>query len=93
LPHRWLAPGDSLYDHLGPEFTLIRCGTRDDGLVKAAEAAGLPLTVLDLDASQAPHGLVPQGGELVLVRPDQHVSWRGSAAHDPAAVVARAASS
>src|SRR6201995_5817476 len=42
LPHRWLAPGDSLYDHLGPEFTLIRTGTRDDALVKAAAAAGPP---------------------------------------------------
>jgi 2-polyprenyl-6-methoxyphenol hydroxylase-like FAD-dependent oxidoreductase len=93
LPHRWFGPGKSLYDHLGPEFTLIRCGTNDDGLVKAAEAAGLPLTVLDLDAPQAPHGPAPQGGELVLVRPDQHVSWRGSAGHDPDAIIRGATSS
>ncbi len=80
LPHRWLGPGDSLYDHLGPEFTLIRSGTRDDALVKAADAAGLPLTVLDLDS--------PGGSpSLTLVRPDQHVSWRGSASDDPDAVI------
>lgn len=86
LPHRWLGPGDSLYDHLGPEFTLIRtgAGARNDGLVKAADAAGLPLTVLDLDgAGWAEHF----GADLVLVRPDQHVSWRGSAAGDPDAVL------
>jgi hypothetical protein len=116
LPHAWLGPGDSLYDHLGPEFTLIRCGTRDDTLVKAAAALGLPLTVLDLDAPRqprqppAPHDAPasheapvshqPQepdwadylGGELVLVRPDQHVSWRGSAPQDPEAVLRRAVS-
>jgi 2-polyprenyl-6-methoxyphenol hydroxylase-like FAD-dependent oxidoreductase len=96
LPHAWLGPGDSLYDHLGPEFTLIRCGTRDNALIKAAEAANVPLTVLDLDAPQEPHqphqppalgwaGYL--GGELVLVRPDQHVSWRGSAAGDPDAIL------
>jgi hypothetical protein len=80
LPHRWLGPGDSLYDHLGPEFTLIRSGTRDDSLVKAAEAAGLPLTVLDLDSPEGPP-------TLILVRPDQHVSWRGSTAGDPDAII------
>jgi 2-polyprenyl-6-methoxyphenol hydroxylase-like FAD-dependent oxidoreductase len=79
LPHRWLGPGDSLYDHLGPEFTLIRSGSRDDTLVKAAASAGLPLTVLDLDPSPGP--------ELTLVRPDQHVSWRGSTPGDPDAVI------
>jgi hypothetical protein len=89
LPHAWLGPGDSLYDHLGPEFTLIRCGTRDETLVKAAATRGLPLTVLDLD------GADHLGGELVLVRPDQHVSWRGSApdaAGDPDAILWRAVS-
>ena len=38
-------PGDSLYDHLGPGFTLIRCDARgadDGGLIAAAARAGLP---------------------------------------------------
>jgi 2-polyprenyl-6-methoxyphenol hydroxylase-like FAD-dependent oxidoreductase len=87
LPHRWLGPDDSLYDHLGPEFTLIRSGTRDDTLIKAA-AANLPLQVLDLDPGWAAH----LGGELVLVRPDQHVSWRGSTPDDPGAILRRAVS-
>jgi 2-polyprenyl-6-methoxyphenol hydroxylase-like FAD-dependent oxidoreductase len=106
LPHAWLGPGDSLYDHLGPEFTLIRCGTRDDTLVKAAAAAGLPLSVLDLEPPPEPQPQAPHqthqsgwaahfGGELVLVRPDQHVSWRGTipdVAGAPDAIARRAVS-
>jgi 2-polyprenyl-6-methoxyphenol hydroxylase-like FAD-dependent oxidoreductase len=90
LPHRWLGPGDSLYDHLGPEFTLIRSGTTDDALIKAAGAVGLPLTVLDLDALAPAQPHEPQ---LILVRPDQHVSWQGSSPGDPDAIIRRAVSS
>ena len=92
LPHRWIGAGDSLYDHLGPEFTLIRSGagpgagpgpgaTRDDGgLAAAARDSGIPLTALDLDArGWAEHF----GAPLVLVRPDQHVSWCGDGPADP----------
>ncbi|HEY2521806.1 MAG TPA: FAD-dependent monooxygenase [Streptosporangiaceae bacterium] len=100
LPHRWLGPGDSLYDHLGPEFTLIRSGTRDDTLVKAAESAGLPLAVLDLDPPPEPtqpqeppqshKSQQPHEPQLTLVRPDQHVSWRGSSPVDPDAIIRHA---
>ena len=96
LPHHWLAPGDSLYDHLGPDFTLIRTGTTDDALVKAATAAGVPLAVLDLgapqDAAQAPQPRQPHRPRLVLVRPDQHVSWQGTSPEDPDAIIRRAVS-
>ena len=91
LPHRWVAAGDSLYDHLGTGFTLIRCsgpggtsdagGAPDDcGLIAAASDAGVPLTVLDLDG---PGWREHFGATLVLVRPDQHVSWAGAAVGDP----------
>ncbi|MBV9793261.1 MAG: FAD-dependent monooxygenase [Actinobacteria bacterium] len=93
LPHRWLGPGDSLYDHLGPEFTLIRSGTDDDKLVKAAAMAGLPLSVLDFDIERVPAPPAPHPvPELTLVRPDQHVSWRGSTPEDPDAIIRRAVS-
>lgn len=83
LPHHWIGAGDSLYDHLGPEFTLIRWGsgtTRDDGgLAAAAQGSGIPLTALDLDSrGWAGHF----GASLVLVRPDQHVTWSGDAPAD-----------
>jgi hypothetical protein len=76
VPHLWLRDGRSLYDALGPGFTLLR---RDravevDGLVAAAAQRGVPLAVLDLDADEAA-ALYPRN--LVLARPDQHVAWRG----------------
>jgi 2-polyprenyl-6-methoxyphenol hydroxylase-like FAD-dependent oxidoreductase len=85
LPHRWIGPGDSLYDHLGNGFTLIRCdfpgyGAGDGGLVAVARALSIPLTVLDLKGDGwAGHF----GAPLVLVRPDQHVSWLGDRIEDP----------
>ena len=86
-PHLWLGDGRSLYDALGPGFTLLR---RDpsvevDVLVAAAEQRGVPLTVLDLDAEDA-RALYPW--KLVLARPDQHVAWRGDTPPgDPLALV------
>jgi 2-polyprenyl-6-methoxyphenol hydroxylase-like FAD-dependent oxidoreductase len=79
-PHLWLADGRSLYDALGPEFTLIRTdpGVPVSRLVGAASERGVPLTVLDLDAPDA-RSLYAEN--LVLVRPDQHVAWRGD--HEP----------
>ncbi|WGW11898.1 FAD-dependent monooxygenase [Saxibacter everestensis] len=85
LPHAWLADGRSLYDLLGGGFTLLLDGGDSrsaegwDEVAARAEAAGIPLavrTVGDFDAADA--------GELwgapgVLVRPDQHVAWRGNA--------------
>jgi hypothetical protein len=55
-------------------------GTPDDGgLIAAANDAGVPLTVLDLDG---PGWREHFGATLVLVRPDQHVSWAGAAVGD-----------
>jgi 2-polyprenyl-6-methoxyphenol hydroxylase-like FAD-dependent oxidoreductase len=73
-PHMWLDGGRSLYDALGPAYTLLRSdpATDIDALVDAAAKAGMPLAVLDLDAPGA------YAEKLVLVRPDQHVAWRGN---------------
>lgn len=76
LPHAWLGPAESLYDRLGPWFTLLRLGDADPGpLVAAAGRQRLPLEVEDLRGA----GL-DLGAALVLVRPDQHIAWRGSGA-------------
>jgi hypothetical protein len=87
VPHLWLHDGRSLYDALGPGFTLLR---RDrsvevDGLVVAAARRGVPLAVLDLDAEEA----APRyPRSLVLARPDQHVAWRGDRVPaDPQALI------
>lgn len=65
LPHRRLADGTSLYDALGPGFTLL--GDDADELVAEAVRRGVPLT-------RAPG----TGGGPVLVRPDQVVAWAGA---------------
>jgi len=74
LPHRWLADGRSLYDDLGAGLTLITFGDHDPGaMTQAARARGVPLTHLDL----GPDGLVQDDRMSLLVRPDQHIAWRG----------------
>jgi 2-polyprenyl-6-methoxyphenol hydroxylase-like FAD-dependent oxidoreductase len=75
-PHVWLDDGRSLYDAMGPEYTLLRLDPAADAqpLIQAAKARGVPLTVLDLKSSQAA-GLYRHA--FVLSRPDQHIAWRG----------------
>jgi 2-polyprenyl-6-methoxyphenol hydroxylase-like FAD-dependent oxidoreductase len=88
LPHAWLPDGRSLYDRLGPDCTLLRVrADADPGpLLAAAQAAGLPLAFADV-AGEVPAD--PYGAALVLVRPDQHVAWRGDTAPDGLADVVR----
>ena len=75
-PHLWCDDGRSLYDAMGPEFTLLRFDPAIDAapLERAARERGVPLRVLDL---QRPKAATYYGGGLVLSRPDQHVAWRG----------------
>jgi 2-polyprenyl-6-methoxyphenol hydroxylase-like FAD-dependent oxidoreductase len=77
-PHLWLRDGRSLYDAMGPEYTLLRFDRSADvsPLIDAARIRRLPLAVLDVESDDAA-ALYPQ--KLVLSRPDQHVAWRGNA--------------
>ena len=79
-PHLWCADGCSLYDAMGPEFTLLRFDPSVDvvGLELAARDRAMPLKILDVVRPAAS----PYQGALVLSRPDQHVAWRGD--HSPA---------
>ncbi|HEY0848999.1 MAG TPA: FAD-dependent oxidoreductase [Bradyrhizobium sp.] len=76
-PHRWCRDGRSLYDAMGPEFTLLRFDRSIDvaPLGAAARKRGLPLEILDVEA---PASVKPDGDRLVLSRPDQHVAWRSN---------------
>ncbi len=88
-PHVWLKDGRSLYDAMGPEFTLLRFDQEIDAaaLEAAARDRRLPLKILDLEQPNAP-GL--EDGRLVSSRPDQHVAWRGDRLpDDPAALIDR----
>ena len=73
-PHIWLDDGRSLYDAMGPDYTLLRfdASVSVEALIRAAAVRGVPLSVLDV-ASRPPYR-----EKLVLSRPDQHVAWRGN---------------
>jgi 2-polyprenyl-6-methoxyphenol hydroxylase-like FAD-dependent oxidoreductase len=83
-PHYWIEDRRSLYDTFGPGFTLLRFGAAGgEGLLSEAAARGIPVQVAD----------VPEDGardlyerNLALIRPDQHVAWRGDAEPGNAAV-------
>jgi len=82
-PHYWPGDGrgygDSLFDRFGTGFTLLRLGGRAKdatSIEAAARRRNVPLKTIDL-----PHGDARElyGCDLVLVRPDQYVAWRGNA--------------
>ncbi|MDA9407246.1 FAD-dependent oxidoreductase [Bradyrhizobium sp. CCBAU 45384] len=82
-PHVWLADGRSLLDALGPAYTLVRFDQTIDAapLLDAAARSGVPLTVLDVDRAGAGFDFAEN---LLMVRPDSHIAWRGMAApRDP----------
>jgi len=84
LPHAWLSDGASVYDRLGNGLSLLRLRDEADPgpLAAAAAERGVPLQVVDVRAE----GLDARyGAAMLLVRPDQHVAWRGGAANGPAA--------
>jgi 2-polyprenyl-6-methoxyphenol hydroxylase-like FAD-dependent oxidoreductase len=78
LPHVWLDDGTALHDRLGAGYTLLRLGgsrAEVSGLERALRAKGAPIEVLDIPNSAARE---LAGFDLVLVRPDLHVVWRGN---------------
>ena len=77
VPHIWLNDGRSLYDALGPDYTLLRFDTAIDvsDLMSEAARAQVPIKLLDIASSESA-GIYDRS--LVLARPDQHVAWRGN---------------
>lgn len=75
LPSVHLAEGGLLYDRLGKWFTLLAIGTDPSkALMAAASQFGMPLDVVRLNA---PELTAIYGQQQILVRPDQHIAWRG----------------
>jgi 2-polyprenyl-6-methoxyphenol hydroxylase-like FAD-dependent oxidoreductase len=79
VPHIWLNDGRSLYDALGPDYTLLRFDTAVDvsDLMSEAGRARVPIKLLDVISSESA-GIYDRS--LVLARPDQHIAWRGNLA-------------
>ncbi len=90
-PHLWLAGGVSLYDRFGPGLTLLVTdgdgpgdGGDTDRLVEAAAGRQVPLTVL---APGDERLKTLYQARFALIRPDQHVGWRGDAVPEDAGVL------
>ena len=77
VPHIWLNDGRSLYDALGPDYTLLRFDTAIDvsDLMSEAARARVPIKLRDVTSGESA-GIYDR--LLVLARPDQHVAWRGN---------------
>ena len=91
LPHVWLSDGHALHDRIGGGYTLLRfAGATADSaaLARAFVAYNAPFTVLDIDDCR-PRDVY--GYDLLLLRPDLHVVWRGNRPpDDPVALAALA---
>ncbi|MBT2568710.1 FAD-dependent monooxygenase [Arthrobacter sp. ISL-85] len=101
LPHAWLDRSASVYDLLGKGFTLLV----DEAALAGRPAAeifapvaqngsrnGIPVAIAAVgpfDDGTSPSEL--WGADAVLVRPDQHVAWRGNSAEAAATALAVAA--
>ena len=82
-PGIYLGDGTPIFERFGPWFTLLDFGLDfgSDGAAGAFEAEagtmGVPLRTVSVDDD---HARALYGYDLVLIRPDQHVAWRGNRA-------------
>jgi 2-polyprenyl-6-methoxyphenol hydroxylase-like FAD-dependent oxidoreductase len=85
LPHMWLADGTPVQDRIPFEgYTLLRLGgTRVDSstLERAMRATGAPFVLLEMPDEAARE---IYGHDLILLRPDMHIVWRGNRAPEDA---------
>jgi 2-polyprenyl-6-methoxyphenol hydroxylase-like FAD-dependent oxidoreductase len=88
LPHAWLPDGRSIYDRLGAGLTVLRLAPDADAtpLLDAAQRRSVPTELLDL--SSLSRLRESYGADLLLVRPDQHIAWRGEKIEDPDGLLA-----
>jgi hypothetical protein len=89
LPHVWLEDGTPVQDRIPAEgFALLRLGgsTADlQPLLQALRARGAPAVLLDIPDAAARQ---VYERDLLLLRPDMHVAWRGNAPPADAAALA-----
>ena len=89
LPHVWLDGHVAMQDRIGRGFTLLRLGAKHepaDTLQHAFNELAAPFEVLDVSDAIARD---IYGFDLILLRPDLHVAWRGNRLpHDPRELVA-----
>ena len=80
LPHVWLAGHTAIQDRIGRGYTLLRLGGANQdvsGLEKAFAGVGAPFETLQIPDAVARD---LYGFDLILLRPDLHIAWRGNQA-------------
>ena len=78
LPHVWLVDGTALHDKIGDGYTLLRLAGSEANsapLARSFAEFGAHFAVLDIN-EERPRELY--GCDLLLLRPDLHVVWRGN---------------
>ncbi|KAM5356836.1 hypothetical protein ACJ41O_003482 [Fusarium nematophilum] len=84
-PHVFLKDGTPIFDSYGKDFTLVDFADASNRsaelLSTAAKKRGLPLKHCKLSGEDHARKLWEE--DLVLVRPDGHVAWRGAEVADP----------
>ncbi len=89
LPNVWVGDGSPIQDRIPEGYTILRLGnTKADssGLAKAFAAHGAPISTLEVPDRVARE---VYGFDLILLRPDLHIVWRGNTPpEDPAEVAA-----
>jgi 2-polyprenyl-6-methoxyphenol hydroxylase-like FAD-dependent oxidoreductase len=90
-PHIWL-DGKSIFDMFGKDFTLLYFSDFDSESSickwqKSAQSKGIPLSILHIE-NDAAHELY--GADMVLIRPDHHVAWRGDFDASSGAILSKA---
>jgi hypothetical protein len=91
LPHIWLADGTPIQDRIPiAGYTLLRlAGRHNTAAIEAAfRELGASLTVLDI-AGETARAVYDR--DLLLLRPDMHIVWRGNQPPDNATELAATA--
>lgn len=86
-PNVYLTTGESIFDRLGPAYSLVefkysKCDddSGSESILESVEKLGVPLAHVVLVGEETAARLWEK--KLVLVRPDGHVAWRGSGIKD-----------
>ena len=83
LPHVWIAPKTSIFDVLGPAFTLVVSGEQASAsdvrrLRETFYSLRVPLTVVLVQRPEAAEKYKEY--PLIVVRPDYYIAWSGKSA-------------
>jgi 2-polyprenyl-6-methoxyphenol hydroxylase-like FAD-dependent oxidoreductase len=88
LPHCWLEDGRAMQDAIAEGYTLLRLGRPGDSadpIARAFAELGAPFSILDVADERARE---IYGHDLLLVRPDLHIVWRGNRLINPVRLAA-----